>query len=174
MSWGICLPRPCFWYFPLWAWHAPNSWHPFLGSGVGLWPHTLPSCPNLGCSSFCQGVKCPHWSSLRQGFHVHRHTHTHTHTDTDTHTLTKGHSHSQLYIICANLLHRCLPNSIHSWMERRYLFPCILNVRFSNHHCISYREKACLNFFGLKQTKHLNENYTRYSLHFCNSPLWIA
>ena len=46
MSWGICLHGPSFWFFPLRAWHNPTSRHPYLGSGVGLWPTQLACLPN--------------------------------------------------------------------------------------------------------------------------------
>ena len=119
-----------------------TSWHPFLGSGVGLLLILL-AC----VSKYLMFLLLPKWwmSTLKQSASGLPHVQAPTHT----HTLTKGHSYSQLYIICTNFLQRCLPNSIHSWMEWKYLFPCILNVRFSNHHCTSYREKACLKFSGL-------------------------
>ena len=107
---------------------------------------------------------------------THTHTHTHTHTDKRSFTL------STLYYICKPPTKDVSQiRSTHEWSESTS-FPAFWMLDFPTIIVHLIRKRCVLNtliWMFLNNTwgqteKHLNENYTGYSLHFWNYSLWIA
>ena len=163
-----------------------------LPFGGPAWPDLLASLPGVSCGPVTDTICLPvqmfnappsakgmsvHIEVICTGLpHVQVNTHTHTHTDKRSFTL------STLYYMCKPPTKDVSQiQSTHEWSESTG-FPAFWMLDFPTIIVHLIRKRCVLNtliWMFLNNTwgqteKHLNENYTGYSLHFWNYSLWIA